>query len=97
MNLLSIMPFLFLLIVGFLALIWGGLLWRFPSLYNPESILYRQVYLWYVVWFRKEADESFALRNDEVAKAGRLIFVISAVGLLLAFLFMVFLEQNAQP
>ena len=92
---LPIMPFLFLLIVGVLALIWGGLLWRFPSLYNPESILFRQVYLWYVVWFRKEADESFALREDEVAKAGRLIFVISAVGLLLTILFIVFLDQYA--
>jgi hypothetical protein len=70
-------------------------LWRFPSLYNPESILYRQVYLWYVVWFRKEADESFALRDDEVAKAGTLIFVISAVGLLLVLLFIMVLEQNA--
>jgi hypothetical protein len=94
MNQLPIMPFLFLFVVGFLALIWGALLWRFPSLYNPETILYRQVYLWYVVWYRKEADESFALRNDEVAKAGRLIFVISAVGILIIFLFIVLLGQN---
>ncbi len=91
MKQLPLMPFLFLLIVALLALIWGGLLWRFPSLYNPESILYRQVYLWYVVWFRKEADESFALRADEAANAGRLIFVISAVGLLLIFLFIMLL------
>ncbi len=97
MKQLLIMPFLFLLIVGVLALIWGRLLWRFPSLYNPESILYRQVYLWYVAWFRKEADESFSLRDDEVVKAGRLIFVISAFGLLLIILFIVLLEQNAQP
>lgn len=92
MDRFPIMPFLLPMIFALLSLTWGGLLWRFPSLYDPESILYRQLYLWYVVWFRKKADESFALCEDEVVRAGRVIFVLGAIQLLIIFLFMMLLK-----
>lgn len=82
------------LILVLITLIWGVLLWRFPSLYNPESIIYRQVYLWYVVWFRKEADESYVLRDDEVVKAGRLMVIISVFTLIGGILLFVLLKTG---
>lgn len=82
------------LILVFITLIWGILLWRFPSLYNPESIIYRQVYLWYVVWFRKEADESFALRDDEVTKVGKVMVIVSGMMLLAAILFVILVKPD---
>lgn len=86
MNEHLIMPLLFPVLLAFLGLIWGGLLWRFPSLYNPQSFVYRQVYLWYAAWFRKKVDESYTLADYEVIQAGRLIAAISGATLMLVLL-----------
>ena len=74
------------LIIFFLSLltfVWGALLWRDPKLYNPDNLLYRKMYLWYSVWFKREPDESFQLTDSEVRRAGVLIAIIGIISLLL--------------
>ena len=77
-----LIPLLLTLIGG----IWGVCLWRNPQMYNPDSFIYRQLYLWYAVWFNKEVDEAYLLDKKEIRRAATLIIVIAIVTIILAVL-----------
>ena len=82
MNLHSASLFLVLISLG--AIAWGIRLRTRPERYNPNSMLHRQLYLWYVGWFGKKLDDSYQLERDEVRKSGLVIALISVVSLILA-------------
>lgn len=83
-----LIPFLLALIGG----IWGVCLWRNPQMYNPDSFIYRKLYLWYAVWFGKEVDEAYLLDRQEIRRAAALIIIIAIVTIILDAL-VVFLSQ----
>lgn len=61
-------------------------------MYNPDSFIYRKLYLWYAVWFGKKVDEAYLLDEKEIRSAATLIIVIVMVTIVLAIV-AVFLSQ----
>lgn len=74
-DLVLLVPLLLALIGG----VWGVCLWRNPQMYNPDSLIYRKLYLWYAVWFGKEVDGAYLLDEREIRRAATLIIVIALV------------------
>lgn len=77
---------LVLLVLALIGVAWGVHLWSKPQTYNPESLLHRQIYLWYVGWFGKTLDATYQLDSHEVRRAARGITLLAAVALILALL-----------
>jgi hypothetical protein len=69
-----------------IGIAWALSFWIKPEKYNPNSVLHRQIYLWYVGWFGKTLDESYQLERDEVRKAGVAMTLIGTVAFILALL-----------
>ncbi len=77
---------LVLLVLALVGVAWGVRLWIKPQRYNSESLLHRQIYLWYVGWFGKTLDTTYQLDNREVRRAALVITLLAAVTLILAVL-----------
>jgi hypothetical protein len=77
-----LVPLLLALIGG----VWGIRLWIKPQIYNPESILYRQLYLWYTGWFGKKVDETYSLNDKEIRRSAILLIVVAIITSILAVL-----------
>ena len=69
-------------LLPFIGLIWGIRLYRDPSLYDPNSMLYRKMYFWYATWFNREVDDDCLLEEYEIRKAARFVIAISCIGLI---------------
>jgi hypothetical protein len=77
------------LVLAIAATIWSLSFWIKPAKYNPDSILHRQIYLWYVSWFGKKLDENYELESEEVRRAGIVMTCIGVFALALFVLSMV--------
>lgn len=76
----------FLVLAGVVGIAWGVRLWAKPEMYNPNSILHRQLYLFSVSWLGKKLDEGWRLERQEVRKAGMVITLLGVVVLVFAAL-----------
>lgn len=85
---------LFLVVASLVGIAWGIRLWTKPQIYNPDSTLHRQLYLWYVGWFRKKLDASYQLSEEEVRKVGLAFTLLGAVSLMFAILSVLLLDSN---
>jgi len=85
----------FALLLAFGSLIWGIRLWRNPSIYDPDSIFYRKVYLWYASWWNRPVDESFHLDDKEVKRIGKMIVGFSLVTIMIGLILPLFLTMKS--